>query len=90
MIVFGALLDALTLFGLLLFIVVYIFAPSPPISFLQELKRSSKIHKVQDPESDNYVGGNSKRTIELYGKWQLEPLDLPHAVNGIVPKVNCF
>ncbi|ONI17468.1 hypothetical protein PRUPE_3G161000 [Prunus persica] len=53
---------------------------------VKELKRSSKVHKVQDPESDNYVGGNSKRTIELYGKWQLEPLDLPHAVNGIVPK----
>lgn len=53
---------------------------------VKELKRSSKVHKVQDPESDNYVGGNSKRTLELYGKWQLEPLDLPHAVNGIVPK----
>lgn len=25
--------------------------------------------------------------MELYGKWQLEPLCLPHAVNGIVPKV---
>ncbi|VVA29112.1 PREDICTED: DNA repair [Prunus dulcis] len=49
-----------------------------------------RTHKVQDLESDNYVGGNSKQTIELYGKWQLEPLDLPHAVNGIMPKVNCF
>jgi len=25
--------------------------------------------------------------LELYGEWQLEPLQLPHAVNGVVPKV---
>ncbi|KAK3121748.1 hypothetical protein QOZ80_8BG0660270 [Eleusine coracana subsp. coracana] len=25
-------------------------------------------------------------TLELYGEWQLEPLQLPHAVDGIVPK----
>ena len=28
-----------------------------------------------------------KPTLELYGEWQLEPLQLPHAVDGIVPKV---
>uniref|UniRef100_A0A0A9DIQ6 Rad4 beta-hairpin domain-containing protein n=1 Tax=Arundo donax TaxID=35708 RepID=A0A0A9DIQ6_ARUDO len=27
-----------------------------------------------------------KPTLELYGEWQLGPLQLPHAVNGIVPK----
>lgn len=26
----------------------------------------------------------------LYGKWQTEPLVLPQAVNGIVPKVDLF
>jgi hypothetical protein len=35
-------------------------------------------------------GVNYEGTIELYGKWQLEPLRLPRAVNGIVPKVNCY
>ncbi|XP_078180088.1 DNA repair protein Rad4 family isoform X1 [Carex rostrata] len=28
----------------------------------------------------------SEANLELYGKWQLEPLQLPHAINGIVPK----
>ncbi|XP_009334424.2 DNA repair protein RAD4 [Pyrus x bretschneideri] len=53
---------------------------------VKELKRSPKVQKAQVPESEDFVGGNSKRTLELYGKWQLEPLHLPHAVNGIVPK----
>lgn len=57
---------------------------------LQELKRSIKLQKLQVPEDDDYIGGNSNGTIELYGKWQLEPLHLPHAVNGKVPKVNCI
>jgi len=25
--------------------------------------------------------------LELYGEWQLELLQLPHAVDGVVPKV---
>jgi xeroderma pigmentosum group C-complementing protein len=29
----------------------------------------------------------NEANLELYGKWQLEALQLPHAVNGIVPKV---
>ncbi|XVE72231.1 hypothetical protein DITRI_Ditri11bG0022800 [Diplodiscus trichospermus] len=52
------------------------------------LKRSAKLKKVQVSEEDDYddIDSNSKGTIELYGRWQLEPLHLPRAVNGIVPK----
>jgi len=60
----------------------------PKIS-LQELKRSIKPLKVQDFEADDYdCSTDPKENIKLYGKWQLEPLNLPHAVNGIVPKVS--
>ena len=51
------------------------------------MKRSAKLQKVQVPEDDECGGGNYEGTVKLYGKWQLEPLNLPHAVNGIVPKV---
>ncbi|CAI0548179.1 unnamed protein product, partial [Linum tenue] len=40
-------------------------------------------NKVQFSEGDDC---NSKGNFELYGEWQLEPLQLPPAVNGIVPK----
>ncbi|XVF31671.1 hypothetical protein REPUB_Repub17cG0011500 [Reevesia pubescens] len=50
------------------------------------LKRSAKLKKVQVSEEDEIDEIDSKGTIELYGKWQLEPLHLPHAVDGIVPK----
>ncbi|KAK4602389.1 hypothetical protein RGQ29_011440 [Quercus rubra] len=53
---------------------------------VKELKRSAKLQKVQVPEDDECGGGNYEGTVKLYGKWQLEPLNLPHAVNGIVPK----
>ncbi|KAK7385674.1 hypothetical protein VNO78_31458 [Psophocarpus tetragonolobus] len=53
---------------------------------VKELLRSLKSPKVQDSEADDYGCTDSMRKIELYGKWQLEPLNLPHAVNGIVPK----
>ncbi|GMY24860.1 DNA repair protein RAD4 [Fagus crenata] len=53
---------------------------------VKELKRSAKLQKVQVPEDDECGGGNYEGIIKLYGKWQLEPLHLPHAVNGIVPK----
>lgn len=54
--------------------------------FLQELNRPGKLLKVENFE-DDYVEDESKRTIKLYGKWQLEPLRLPRAVDGKVPKV---
>lgn len=54
--------------------------------FVKELRRSGKLDKVKFSE-DDCVGGDSKGPIKLYGKWQVEPLCLPYAVNGIVPKV---
>ncbi|CAJ1970819.1 unnamed protein product [Sphenostylis stenocarpa] len=53
---------------------------------VKELQRSIKPQKVQDSEADDYGCNDSMDKIKLYGKWQLEPLNLPHAVNGIVPK----
>ncbi|RDX74721.1 DNA repair protein RAD4, partial [Mucuna pruriens] len=53
---------------------------------VKELQRSIKPQKVQDYEADDYGCTDSMEKIKLYGKWQLEPLNLPHAVNGIVPK----
>lgn len=58
-----------------------------PKKIHQELQRSIKPQKVQDSEADDYGCSDSMDKIKLYGKWQLEPLNLPHAVNGIVPRV---
>ncbi|MCL7022029.1 hypothetical protein MKW94_001710 [Papaver nudicaule] len=50
------------------------------------VKRSSKVGKVQasEPEADKEDEG--EENIALYGRWQLEPLNLPYAVNGVVPR----
>ncbi|MED6161563.1 hypothetical protein PIB30_061985 [Stylosanthes scabra] len=53
---------------------------------VKELKPSMKTQKLQDFEADDYECTDSKENIKLYGSWQLEPLNLPHAMNGIVPK----
>lgn len=53
------------------------------------VQRSQKVSKVQVSETDVYPEGDcevSQGTVALYGRWQTEPLCLPHAVNGIVPK----
>lgn len=51
------------------------------------LKRSPKQNKEQASEADDYdEGDNSGRDTALYGEWQTEPLQLPHAVDGIVPR----
>ncbi|XP_010266445.1 PREDICTED: DNA repair protein RAD4 isoform X2 [Nelumbo nucifera] len=50
------------------------------------VRRSLKLVKTQDLEFGNCNEDNSEGTLELYGKWQMEPLCLPQAVNGIVPK----
>ncbi|WMV53208.1 hypothetical protein MTR67_046593 [Solanum verrucosum] len=50
------------------------------------LKRSGKQNKGRDVEDDDYGEGDSEGTVALYGQWQTEPLFLPPAVNGIVPK----
>lgn len=47
------------------------------------LKRSLKQGKEQAGEDDEIGEGNH---LVLYGKWQTEPLCLPHAIGGIVPK----
>ncbi|XP_062107517.1 DNA repair protein RAD4 [Humulus lupulus] len=53
---------------------------------VKELKYSRKLQKVKSFEDDDCARDNSEGTLQLYGKWQLEPLQLPHAVNGLVPK----
>ncbi|XP_060184208.1 DNA repair protein RAD4 isoform X2 [Lycium barbarum] len=50
------------------------------------LKRSGKQNKGQDAEDDDCGEGDCGGTLALYGQWQTEPLFLPHAVNGMVPK----
>ncbi|KAJ8761168.1 hypothetical protein K2173_001224 [Erythroxylum novogranatense] len=50
------------------------------------LKESRKLKKAQPSEDVDSGQAGSKGMVELYGKWQLEPLELPHAVNGNVPK----
>lgn len=52
------------------------------------LKCSPKQNKEQASEADDYdEGDNCGRDTSLYGEWQTEPLQLPHAVDGIVPRV---
>ncbi|XP_038874852.1 DNA repair protein RAD4 isoform X2 [Benincasa hispida] len=53
---------------------------------VKELKRSMKKIKILESEADDFDQGDSQGVIPLYGKWQLEPLQLPRAINGIVPK----
>ncbi|KAL6598608.1 hypothetical protein ACP70R_046307 [Stipagrostis hirtigluma subsp. patula] len=53
-----------------------------PAKVVTRPKRTFNAQSLQS--SDNEDG--LKLTLELYGEWQLEPLQLPHAVNGIVPK----
>ncbi|KAA8547709.1 hypothetical protein F0562_004138 [Nyssa sinensis] len=50
------------------------------------LKRSLKLNKAQPSKGDDHGEEGCERISALYGKWQTEPLCLPHAVNGIVPK----
>ncbi|KAJ6796495.1 DNA repair protein RAD4 isoform X1 [Iris pallida] len=50
------------------------------------LKKSRKNKKVQISELTISEEDDGEKSIELYGKWQLELLQLPHAVNGVVPK----
>ncbi|XP_008803880.2 DNA repair protein RAD4 [Phoenix dactylifera] len=50
------------------------------------VKGSKKVINFQTSEPSVLEEDIEEPTLELYGKWQLEPLQLPHAVNGIVPK----
>lgn len=51
------------------------------------MKRSQKPSKGQASEADDDAEEACEGNTVLYGKWQTEPLCLPHAVNGIVPRV---
>uniref|UniRef100_A0A0E0AVI8 Rad4 beta-hairpin domain-containing protein n=1 Tax=Oryza glumipatula TaxID=40148 RepID=A0A0E0AVI8_9ORYZ len=55
-----------------------------PAKVVTRPKRTFNSQPIQSNSNSNEDG--LKPTMELYGKWQLEPLQLPHAVNGIVPK----
>ncbi|KAL9160688.1 hypothetical protein ABFS82_08G217000 [Erythranthe guttata] len=50
------------------------------------LKRSQKCSKEEDADDDDNGEEDHQGNTVLYGKWQTEPLVLPRAVNGIVPK----
>ncbi|XP_015696104.1 DNA repair protein RAD4 isoform X2 [Oryza brachyantha] len=53
-----------------------------PAKIVTRPKRTFNSQSLQSNSNEDEL----KPTLELYGKWQLEPLQLPHAVNGIVPK----
>ncbi|XP_021713910.1 DNA repair protein RAD4-like [Chenopodium quinoa] len=50
------------------------------------VKSSSKNRRGQTIEVEDLCEGGSDEVVSLFGKWQTEPLCLPPAVNGIVPK----
>ncbi|XP_052196986.1 DNA repair protein RAD4 [Diospyros lotus] len=50
------------------------------------LQRTMKLNKAQASEADVNGEEGCEGNILLYGKWQTEPLCLPCAVDGIVPK----
>ncbi|XP_073122136.1 DNA repair protein RAD4 isoform X2 [Henckelia pumila] len=50
------------------------------------LKSSMKQHKKEVAEDNENAYANNEKNIDLYGKWQTEPLLLPPPVDGIVPK----
>ncbi|GER34855.1 DNA repair protein Rad4 family [Striga asiatica] len=50
------------------------------------LKRSSKDNKEDIADDNDFSEGDHQGITNLYGKWQTEPLCLPQAINGIVPK----
>ncbi|CAA0831228.1 DNA repair protein Rad4 family [Striga hermonthica] len=50
------------------------------------LKRSSKDNKEDIVDDNDFSEGDHQGITNLYVKWQTEPLCLPLAINGIVPK----
>ncbi|KAJ0981270.1 hypothetical protein J5N97_009525 [Dioscorea zingiberensis] len=51
------------------------------------VKHSKKFVKMQRSEDVSFPGeDDGQATMELFGKWQVEPLSLPCAKNGVVPK----
>ncbi|KAG2583986.1 hypothetical protein PVAP13_6KG255700 [Panicum virgatum] len=53
-----------------------------PAKVVTRPKRTFNAQSVQSSANEDAL----KPTLELYGEWQLELLQLPHAVDGIVPK----
>ncbi|CAO2210995.1 unnamed protein product [Urochloa humidicola] len=53
-----------------------------PAKVVTRPKRTFNSQSVQSSADEDAL----KPTLELYGEWQLEPLQLPHALDGIVPK----
>lgn len=53
-----------------------------PAKVVTRPKRTFSAQSAQSSANEDGL----KPTLELYGVWQLEPLQLPRAVNGIVPK----
>ncbi|KAJ3677429.1 hypothetical protein LUZ60_003153 [Juncus effusus] len=65
--------------------------PNEIAAKFQKVSRPKKRINFEEREMEKEIeeennGNNNNNNIELYGKWQLEPLQLPHAINGIVPK----
>lgn len=50
------------------------------------VKSASRSRKGQTIEVEDLCEGGSDGVVSLFGKWQTEPLCLPPAVDGIVPK----
>lgn len=65
------------------------FVLTRTMSKVQVVKHSRKVNnRLQSlQESDELKVNDSRETLELFGKWQTELLRLPHAKDGIVPKV---
>ncbi|RCV31142.1 hypothetical protein SEVIR_6G159100v4 [Setaria viridis] len=53
-----------------------------PAKVVTRPKRAFNAQSVESSANEDAL----KPNLELYGEWQLEPLQLPHAVDGIVPK----
>ncbi|XP_021854747.1 DNA repair protein RAD4 isoform X2 [Spinacia oleracea] len=50
------------------------------------VKSNSKNRRGETTEAEDLCEGGSHGVVSLFGKWQTEPLCLPPAVDGIVPK----
>lgn len=62
------------------------------LHFPKVVKSSSRNRRGQTIEGEDLSEGGSDGVVSLFGRWQTEPLCLPPAVDGIVPKVgllNC-
>ncbi|KAI4320284.1 hypothetical protein MLD38_033780 [Melastoma candidum] len=54
-----------------------------PAKVLRQLRKNKNSLNLED---DNLRAADPEEVVELYGQWQMEELQLPHAVDGVVPK----